>query len=80
MTTFRDLGKFRDDEVSTRYINRWRLEKADPSLRLSPPAEPLVYYIEHTVPIRYRRWVKKGVEMWNKAFEEVGLSDAVVVQ
>ncbi len=80
MTTYRDLGKFRDDEVSTRYINRWRLEKADPSLKLSPPKQPLVYTIEHTVPIRYRRWVKKGVEMWNKAFEEVGLSDAVVVQ
>ena len=79
-TSFRDLGKFRDDEVWTRYINRWHLEKADASLKLSPPKEPIVFYLEHTVPVRYRRFVKDGVLAWNKAFEKVGISDAIVVQ
>jgi len=79
-TSFRDLGKFRDDEVWQRYITRWNLEKADPSLKLSPPKEPIVFYLEHTVPVRYRRFVKDGVLAWNKAFEKVGISDAVVVQ
>ncbi len=78
-TSFRDLGKFRDDEVWQRSINRWHLEKADPSLKLSPPKEPIVFYLEHTVPVRYRRFVKEGVLAWNKAFEKVGLSDALVV-
>jgi hypothetical protein len=79
MTTWRDLGKFRDDQVRSRYINRWRLEKADPKLKMSPAKEPITFYIEHTVPIRYRRWVKEGVLMWNEAFEQIGISDAVVV-
>jgi hypothetical protein len=79
-TSFRDLGKFRDDEVWQRYINRWHLEKADPSLKLSPPKEPIVFYLEHTVPVRYRRFVKDGVLAWNAAFEKVGISDAIVVQ
>ncbi len=79
-TSFRDLGKFRDDEVWQRYINRWHIEKADTSLKLSPPKEPIVFYLEHTVPVRYRRFVKDGVLAWNKAFEKVGISDAIVVQ
>jgi Met-zincin/Domain of unknown function (DUF5117) len=78
-TEFRDLGKFRDDQVSTRYINRWHIEKADPSRKLSPPKEPLVFYVEHTVPVRYRRWVKEGTLYWNKAFEQVGIADAIEV-
>jgi hypothetical protein len=78
-TSYRDLGKFKTDEVWTRYINRWNLEKADPKLKMSPPKEPIVFYIEHTVPIRYRRWVKEGVLHWNKAFEQIGIKDAIEV-
>lgn len=78
-TTFRDLGKFRDDEVPIRYINRWKVEKRDPSLKLSPPKEPIVFYIEHTVPVRYRRWVKQGIEYWNDAFRAVGIDEAIQV-
>ncbi len=79
-TTFADYGKFREDETAVRYINRWQLQKADSSLKLSPPKEPLVFYIEHTTPIRYRRWVREGILMWNKAFERVGLIDAIEVR
>lgn len=78
-TEFSDFGKYKDDEVPIRYINRWHLEKRDPNLRLSPPKEPIVFYIEHTVPVRYRRWMKEGVLMWNKAFERVGIKDAIEV-
>lgn len=79
-TSFRDLGKFTRDETNQRYINRWDLEKADPSLKVSPPKQPIVYYVEHTVPIRYRRWVREGIEYWNKAFREVGIDGAIQVQ
>ncbi len=78
-TTYTDLGRFRDDKKSIRYINRWHLEKADPKLKLSPPKEPIVFYVEHTVPVRYRRWVREGVLYWNKAFERVGISNAIEV-
>jgi hypothetical protein len=79
-TSYNDLGKYSEPDTWVRYINRWHLEKADPSLKLSPPKEPIIFYIEHTTPIRYRRWVRAGVEYWNKAFEKVGISQAIEVR
>ena len=79
-TTYRDLGVYGDTDKWQRYINRWNLEKADPKLQLSPPKEPIVFYIEHTVPVRYRRWVREGIEYWNTAFEAIGFKDAVEVR
>lgn len=79
-TSYRDLGKLDRDEVATRYINRWHLEKADPKLKLSPPKEPIVYYVEHTVPVRYRRWVRAGVEYWNEAYRNIGIDGAIEVR
>jgi len=78
-TSYSDYGQYKDREVKVRYINRWHVEKADPSLQLSPPKNPIVFYIEHTTPVRYRRWVREGILNWNKAFEEVGISNAIEV-
>lgn len=78
-TGYRDYGQFKDPETRVRYVNRWRLEKADPSLKVSPPKNPIVFYIEHTTPVRYRRWVREGLLYWNKAFEKVGISNAIEV-
>lgn len=78
-TVYRDLGKFTDEEKWIRYINRWNLEKADPKLKLSPPKEPIVFYIEHAVPVRYRRFVREGIEYWNEAYRKVGIDNAIVV-
>ncbi len=78
-TSYSDYGKYKEDEVDIHYINRWHLQKRDPSLKISPPVEPIKFYIEHTTPVRYRRWVKQGVLFWNKAFEKVGISDAIEV-
>jgi hypothetical protein len=79
VTSYSDLGKYKDDETKVRYINRWHLEKRDPRLKISPPKNPIVFYIEHTTPVRYRRWVKEGVQSWNAAFEKIGISDALEV-
>lgn len=78
-TSYTDLGNYDDEKTRIRYVNRWRLEKRDPSLKVSPPVQPIRFYLEHTTPVRYRRWVKQGIEYWNKAFEGVGFSDAVEV-
>ena len=78
-TSYTDLAKYNDRETAVRYINRWHLEKADPKLQLSPPKNPIVFFIEHTTPVRYRRWVREGIISWNKAFENVGISDAIEV-
>ncbi len=79
-TSYSDLSKYDDEETRVRYINRWHLQKRDPKLKLSPPKEPIRFYVEHTTPVRYRRWIKAGIDYWNKAFEQVGLVDAIVVE
>ncbi len=78
-TAYTDLGKFKERETRTRFINRWNLEKADASLDISPPKNPIVFYIEHTTPVRYRRWVREGLLFWNTAFEKIGISNAIEV-
>lgn len=79
-TSYRDYGKYDWNEVDTRYINRWHLEKADPKLKLSPPKNPIVFYVEHTVPVRYRRWVRTGIEYWNEAYRNIGIDGAIEVR
>lgn len=79
-TSYSDYGKYDKNETNVYYINRWHLEKRDPNLKLSPPKQPIVFYIEHTTPVRYRRWVREGIMYWNKAYENVGISGAIEVR
>jgi hypothetical protein len=77
------MQDFTSDMPSTpylRYIDRWQLEKADPTAKLSPPKQPIVFWLENTIPVEYREWVKEGVLLWNRAFERIGFKDAVVVK
>jgi hypothetical protein len=64
----------------THYVTRWRLEKKDPAATLSEPSEPIVFWIDRTVPEQYRAAVRAGILEWNKAFEKVGFRDAIVVK
>lgn len=66
--------------TTKRYVNRWHLEKQDPTAALSPPKQPIVFWLENTVPLKYRDAIRDGVLMWNKAFEKIGFKDAVVVK
>jgi hypothetical protein len=78
-TAFRDLGQYHAEDKWVHYVNRWDLQKRDSKLSLSPPKKPIVFYIEHTVPVRYRRWVRDGVLYWNDAFREIGIDNAIEV-
>lgn len=69
-----------DEQHFERYINRWHLEKAAPTAKLSPPKEPIIFYMEKTVPIHLRPYVQAGIEEWNKAFEKIGFSNAIQVR
>lgn len=81
LTAYKDLSKDeRDGSNFVRLINRWRLEKEDPDAEMSPTKNPIIFYIEKTVPVKFRRYVREGILEWNKAFEKIGLLDAVVVR
>ena len=74
-----DYARTADKDVTERYIARWNLEKADPKLSTSPPKEPIVWYIEHTTPVKFRRYVREGILMWNQAYDTIGFVNAVEV-
>ena len=63
-----------------RYIARWRLEKKDPSAAVSEPVKPIVYYIDSATPMKWRGWMKKGIEAWQGAFEAAGFKNAIVAK
>ncbi len=77
MTAVKDYSSKTSDAPFIRYVNRWHLEKADKDAKLSPPKEPIIFYIEKTVPHRYRPYVRQGILEWNKAFEKIGFADAI---
>ena len=63
-----------------RFVNRWRLEKSDPAAELSPPVKPITYWLDRTIPDKYRASITAGILEWNKAFEKVGFKDAIRVE
>lgn len=80
LTVAKDFNSDADPEHFVRYINRWNLEKADPKAALSPPKKPIVFYMEKTVPIHLRPYVKAGILEWNKAFRKLGFDGAIEVR
>ncbi|MBX3438426.1 MAG: zinc-dependent metalloprotease [Planctomycetaceae bacterium] len=79
LTVLKDFSDREDDQHFVRYITRWHLKKKDPSIKLSPPEEPIRFYIEKTVPIWLRPTVKAGILEWNKAFQDLGYAGAIEV-
>ncbi|MEO7761142.1 MAG: zinc-dependent metalloprotease, partial [Casimicrobiaceae bacterium] len=71
-----DLAPFSDTHI----VERWRLDKKDPSAALSEPKKPIVYWLDKNIPEKYRETVRAGVLEWNKAFEKIGFKDAIHVE
>jgi Met-zincin/Domain of unknown function (DUF5117)/Domain of unknown function (DUF5118) len=71
----------KDQQVRRRiYITRWRLEKKNPAAAVSEPVRPLIYYIDPATPSEYVKWIRKGVEDWQPAFEAAGFRNAIVAR
>ena len=63
-----------------RFITRYRLEKKDPNAAMSEPVKPIVYWIDPATPVKWRPYMKAGVEMWQSAFEEAGFRNAIIAK
>jgi hypothetical protein len=72
---------YADDEYhqveDVRFITRWRLEKKDPEAEVSEPKKPIVFYVGRGVPEKWKPFVKKGIELWQPAFEKAGFKNAI---
>ncbi len=79
LTAIKDFSDKDDPEHFVRYINRWNLQKLDDKIDVSPPKEPIKFYIEDTVPVYLRPTIEAGILEWNKAFEKLGFAGAIKV-
>ena len=80
ISAFQNLSLKTPTAPFVRYINRWQLEKQEPAAVLSPPKQPIVFWLENTIPQEYRAAVREGVLMWNQAFEKLGFQNAIQVE
>jgi hypothetical protein len=80
LTVMKDFSRDTQEHFFVRYVERWRLEKKDPSAALSEPVKPIVYYIDRTVPEKYRPYIRQGVERWQKAYEAAGFKNAIIAK
>jgi len=66
------------------YIRRWRLEPKDPAAyargELVEPVKPIVYYLDPGTPENLRKYIKQGIEDWQKPFETAGFKNAIIAK
>ena len=66
------------------YANRWRLEPKDEAAyrrgELVEPKKPIVFYIDNAFPEMWKPYMKYAVEVWQKAFENIGFKNAIIVK
>jgi hypothetical protein len=81
LTVRKDYNKKSDRDQFVRYINRWKLQKPPGATKPPyPPKEPIIFWLEKTVPHKYRGPIRDGIAEWNKAFEKAGWLDAIEVR
>ena len=78
--THMDFSSDRLESPDVRYVRRWKLEKKRSDQPVSEPREPIVFWMENSIPHEYREWIRNGALMWNPAFERIGFKNAIVVR
>ncbi len=69
-----------EEPITKRFIARHRLQKKDPSARVSEAVKPIVYYVDRGAPEPVRTALLEGARWWNQAFEAIGYKDALRVE
>ena len=81
-----DYGLDVQESKSLKYLDRWRLEVKDEDLEkfengeLVTPKKQIVYYIDRATPVKWRKYLKQGIEDWQVAFEEAGFKNAIIAK
>jgi hypothetical protein len=69
---------------SRSFVQRWRLEPRDTAAflrgELVDPVTPIVYYIDPATPLKWRPYLKAGVNAWAKVFEKAGFRNAITAR
>ncbi len=81
-----DYGLDNQEAETVRYLRRWRLEVKDEDIEkfkngeLVEPKNPIIFYIDPGTPIKWRKYIKQGIEDWQVAFEEAGFKNAILAK
>ena len=81
-----DYGLDNQKAETVRYLRRWRLEVKEEDIEkfkageLVEPKNPIVFYIDPGTPIKWRKYIKLGIEDWQIAFEEAGFKNAILAK
>ncbi|MEX2281053.1 MAG: zinc-dependent metalloprotease [Gemmatimonadota bacterium] len=78
--SFRNYAAPITEPQTQRFISRHRLEKRDPSARVSDPVKPIIYYLDPGTPEPIRSALVEGARWWNQAFEAAGYRNAFQVE
>ncbi len=78
--SFRNYAAPITEPQTQRFISRHRLEKRDPSARVSDPVKPIIYYLDPGTPEPIRSALLEGARWWNQAFEAAGYRNAFQVE
>ncbi|WP_236587835.1 zinc-dependent metalloprotease [Marivirga aurantiaca] len=79
-TGFKDYSVPITEDINQRYINRHRLQKANPGKEKSKAVEPIIYYLDPGTPEPVRSALLDGARWWNEAFEAAGFIDGFQVE
>jgi len=69
---------------SNKYIKRWNLQPKPADRQkyfageLVEPEKPIVFYIDNSFPEAYKPYIKEGIEIWQRAFEQIGFKNAII--
>ncbi len=77
---FLDYGTGEHGGVRRGFIQRYRIEKKDPTAAVSDTKQPVVFYISRDVPSRFVPYLKEAVTSWNVVFEAAGFRNALSVR
>ncbi|WDE04587.1 zinc-dependent metalloprotease [Thalassomonas viridans] len=77
---YADYASAIDQPLLKRIIPRHRLEKKNPSARVSEAVEPIVYYLDPGVPEPVRSALIDGALWWDQAFSALGYKNAFQVK
>ncbi|MGY8949168.1 MAG: zinc-dependent metalloprotease [Flavobacteriales bacterium] len=81
-----DYGLDVQESKSIKYLDRWRLEVKEEDIErfkngeLVTPKKQIVYYIDRATPVKWRKYIKQGIEDWQVAFEEAGFKNAIIAK
>ena len=79
-TSFQDFSQAYDRPLTRYLVERWRLQKKDPSAAVSEPVKPLVFYLDRAIPEPVRSAARRGALWWNTAFEQAGFKNALRIE